>query len=71
MIKIMTPWATIRRCVLSRKGQLFDGKSRGSVEKHGLKASIEEQEETKNKRRWIYGGIARPRSHLLKERLIS
>ncbi|KAF8140709.1 hypothetical protein K438DRAFT_1785475 [Mycena galopus ATCC 62051] len=60
----MWPWATIRRCLLSRHFL-----KRGSGEKRGRKGLIEEQEERKNKRRWIYGGIAQPRSHLLKERM--
>ncbi|KAF8134044.1 hypothetical protein K438DRAFT_1787398 [Mycena galopus ATCC 62051] len=37
----------------------------------GQKELKKEQEQRKNERRWIYGGIAQLRSHLLKERLIA
>jgi hypothetical protein len=55
-------------------GQLGSSKRRGSVGRHwdlGQKELKGEQEQRENERRWINGGIAQPRSHLLKERLIS
>jgi hypothetical protein len=41
-----------------------------STESRSWKGIIQEEEQRKNKRRWIYGDIAQPNEQNLKERLI-